>query len=444
MTTTLYDYWRSSASYRTRIALHMLGIGYRTVPVDLLAAAHKTPEHLARNPQGKVPVLDIDGHVLTQSLAIIEYLHETRAGSSLLPADALGRQRVRALSDAIAMDIHPICNTGTINHVMELTGGGNDVRVAWMRKFIGEGLAAFEQIARRPGDWNILPRRPADTGRHLPGAAGLQCRPLGRRHFGLSRASSTLSRPVRRCPRSRRRSQKSRKRNVNGLAPLPAFRFKLRHDPSPLIAIDGPAASGKGTLARRLADFYHLPHLDTGLTYRAVAHRMLQLGLPLDDEAHAVQAAGDVDLANLDKHALSAHAVGDAASKVAVISEVRRILVDKQREFAAQPGGAVLDGRDIGTVVCPDADVKLYVTASAEVRGSAACATSKTVAAQPDVADILADIRRRDERDMGRADSPLRPATDAHLLDTTEMSIEAAFRAARSIVDDILAERNKA
>lgn len=211
-----------------------------------------------------------------------------------------------------------------------------------------------------------------------------------------------------------------------------------------LIAIDGPAASGKGTLARRLADFYHLPHLDTGLTYRAVAHRMLQLGLPLDDEAHAVQAARDVDLANLDKHALSAHAVGDAASKVAVISEVRRILVDKQRAFAAQPGGAVLDGRDIGTVVCPDADVKLYVTASAEVRAQRRLRDIENRGGTADVADILADIRRRDERDMGRADSPLRAATDAHLLDTSEMSIEAAFRAARSIVDDVLAERNEA
>jgi cytidylate kinase len=211
-----------------------------------------------------------------------------------------------------------------------------------------------------------------------------------------------------------------------------------------LIAIDGPAASGKGTLARRLADFYHLPHLDTGLTYRAVAHRMIQLGLPLDDEAHAVQAARDVDLANLDKHALSAHAVGDAASKVAVISEVRRILVDKQRAFAAQPGGAVLDGRDIGTVVCPDADVKLYVTASAEVRAQRRLRDIENRGGTADVADILADIRRRDERDMGRADSPLRAATDAHLLDTSEMSIEAAFRAARSIVDDALAERNEA
>ena len=128
-----------------------------------------------------------------------------------------------------------------------------------------------------------------------------------------------------------------------------------------VIAIDGPAASGKGTLARRLADYYHLPHLDTGLTYRAVAHRLLIHGLPLDNASAAATAARQVDLGNLDRHALSAHAVGDAASRVAVISEVRKILVEKQRAFARQPGGAVLDGRDIGTVVCPDADVKLYI-----------------------------------------------------------------------------------
>lgn len=211
-----------------------------------------------------------------------------------------------------------------------------------------------------------------------------------------------------------------------------------------LIAIDGPAASGKGTLARRLADYYHLPHLDTGLTYRAVAHRLITHGLPLDNVSAAETAARQVDLSNLDKHALSAHAVGDAASKVAVHSGVRKILVDKQRDFARQPGGAVLDGRDIGTVVCPDADVKLYITAIPEVRAGRRLRDIEGRGGTADLADILADIRRRDERDMGRADSPLRPAPDAHLLDTSDMSIEAAFRAARSIVDDVLAKRNKA
>lgn len=209
-----------------------------------------------------------------------------------------------------------------------------------------------------------------------------------------------------------------------------------------VIAIDGPAASGKGTLARRLADYYHLAHLDTGLTYRAVAHLLLVKGWSLDDATHAVEAARLVDLGNLDRTVLSAHAVGEAASKVAVIPEVRRILVEKQRAFANTPGGAVLDGRDIGTVVCPDADVKLYVTASAEVRARRRRDEIEANGGQADQGAILADIRRRDERDMGRADSPLRPATDAHLLDTSEMDIEAAFLAARMIVDTVMAKRD--
>ncbi|MCR5857334.1 (d)CMP kinase [Mesorhizobium sp. J428] len=211
-----------------------------------------------------------------------------------------------------------------------------------------------------------------------------------------------------------------------------------------LIAIDGPAASGKGTLARRLADYYHLPHLDTGLTYRAVAWHLLRNGQSLDDEASAIEAGRHVDLSNLDKHALSAHGVGEAASRVAVIPELRRILVDKQRDFARQPGGAVLDGRDIGTVVAPEADVKLYITASPEVRAQRRLRDIEGRGGSADVSEILADIRRRDERDMGRADSPLKPAADAHLLDTSDMSIEAAFRAARAIVDGVLVKRGEA
>lgn len=210
------------------------------------------------------------------------------------------------------------------------------------------------------------------------------------------------------------------------------------------IAIDGPAGAGKGTLARRLADYYHLPHLDTGLTYRAVAHMLLTKGWPLGDEPHAVEAARLVDLGKLDKTTLSAHAVGEAASKVAVIPEVRRILVEKQRAFAQSPSGAVLDGRDIGTVVCPDADVKLYVTASAKVRASRRLAEIEANGGTADFAEILADIERRDERDMGRADSPLKPAADAHLLDTSEMDIETAFLAAKALVDEALSKRSKA
>src|SRR5690606_10971710 len=132
--------------------------------------------------------------------------------------------------------------------------------------------------------------------------------------------------------------------------------------------IDGPAGAGKGTMARRLADHFHLNLLDTGLTYRAVAQRMLEYGLPLDNVSAAETAARQVDLGAMDRETLSQHAVGEAASRVAVIPGVRRALVEKQREFARTPPGAVLDGRDIGTVVCPDAGVKLYVTATADVR----------------------------------------------------------------------------
>lgn len=146
----LYDYWRSSASFRVRIALNLTSIDYDTVPVDLLKSEHKLPEHLARNPQGRVPVLDIDGLRLTQSLAIVEYLDETRPGAGLLPSDPAGRARVRALADAIAMDIHPTCNTGLVAHVVALTGGGEAVRLAWMQKFIGDGLAAFERLLDEP------------------------------------------------------------------------------------------------------------------------------------------------------------------------------------------------------------------------------------------------------------------------------------------------------
>jgi CMP/dCMP kinase len=213
---------------------------------------------------------------------------------------------------------------------------------------------------------------------------------------------------------------------------------------SPVIAIDGPAASGKGTLARRLADYYHLPHLDTGLTYRAVAHMLLAKGWPLDDEAHAVEAARLVTLDSLDKSILSAHAVGEAASRVAIIPEVRRVLVEKQRAFSRSSSGAVLDGRDIGTVVCPDADLKLFVTASPKVRAERRLREIEAKGGRADFSEILADIRRRDERDMGRADSPLRPAADAHLLDTSEMDIETAFLAAKALIDAVLSNRSTA
>lgn len=209
------------------------------------------------------------------------------------------------------------------------------------------------------------------------------------------------------------------------------------------IAIDGPAASGKGTLARRLASQYGLHHLDTGLTYRGVAKALIDAGEPLDDVAIAERAARALDLGALDRAVLSAHGIGEAASKVAVMTPVRTALVDKQRAFAATPPGAVLDGRDIGTVVCPEADVKLYVIASPEVRATRRWREIEAGGGAADYARILADIERRDARDMGREDSPLRPANDAHLLDTSEMDIETAFQAACKLVDARLAARKE-
>jgi maleylacetoacetate isomerase len=146
----LYDYWRSSASYRVRIALNLLGIAYAAVPVNLLAGEQRAPNHLGRNPQGLVPVLDIDGLRLTQSLAIVEYLHETRPGSGLLPADPVGRARVRALAHAIAMDIHPVCNTRVVGRLMTLVEDGEAARAGWMHGVIAEGLAAFEAMLGHP------------------------------------------------------------------------------------------------------------------------------------------------------------------------------------------------------------------------------------------------------------------------------------------------------
>jgi CMP/dCMP kinase len=206
-----------------------------------------------------------------------------------------------------------------------------------------------------------------------------------------------------------------------------------------IIAIDGPAASGKGTLARLIASEYGLAHLDTGLTYRAVAKAMLDHNLALDDERQAEAAAQAIDLTKLDRSVLSSHAIGEAASKIAVYPNVRRILVEQQRTFSKSPSGAILDGRDIGTVVCPQAPVKFYVTAAPKVRAKRRYDEIIHNGGTADFETILADVNRRDERDTGRADSPLRPAADAHLLDTSTMSIETAFQAARAIIERVLA-----
>jgi cytidylate kinase len=202
-----------------------------------------------------------------------------------------------------------------------------------------------------------------------------------------------------------------------------------------IIAIDGPAASGKGTLGKKLAAHFGLGHLDTGLLYRAVAKAVMDSGEPYDDVAKAVAAAQSLDPARFDEAVLKSHAVGEVASIVSAIPEVRNVLVVLQRRFAATPPGAVIDGRDIGTVICPDAPVKIFVTASPEVR---ARRRANEYAAQGQAADeaaVLADILRRDERDTTRKVAPLKPAADAHVLDTTHMDIDAAFRAAVDLVE---------
>ena len=208
-----------------------------------------------------------------------------------------------------------------------------------------------------------------------------------------------------------------------------------------VIAIDGPAASGKGTLARRLAEHFRLRHLDTGLTYRAVADLLLSAGANLDDESAAVVGANGLDFAELDAERLSGHRIGEAASRVAVMPGLRRALREKQRAFADRPPGAVLDGRDIGTVVFPDAVAKLYITASPETRARRRTLELAAVGTHINEAEVLEDLKRRDARDMARTDSPLRPAADAYLLDTTDLDIEAAFRAAVDYVSRKMASR---
>ncbi len=156
----LYDYWRSSASYRVRIALNLLGIDYEARVTNLLDSSHPTPSYIELNPQGLVPTLEIDNQVIAQSLAIIEYLDETRPEAGFLPKDTLGRARVRTLAYAIAMEIHPVCSLRTIKHVIDITGDDTDTRVAWMKKFIGDGLVAFEAMLNT-----------ADTGAHCHGDA---------------------------------------------------------------------------------------------------------------------------------------------------------------------------------------------------------------------------------------------------------------------------------
>ena len=201
-----------------------------------------------------------------------------------------------------------------------------------------------------------------------------------------------------------------------------------------VVAIDGPAAAGKGTLARALADVLGLRYLDTGLLYRAIGKLMAVRGFDLDDGAIAGEFARNLDPADLERDDLRGREAGELASRVAVHPQVRTALVDFQRAFAAGPPGAVLDGRDIGTVICPDAQVKIFVTASPEVRARRRTDELATKGRAVDYARILEETRERDERDSNRAVAPLKPADDAVVLDTSRLDRNAALSAALAIV----------
>lgn len=213
-----------------------------------------------------------------------------------------------------------------------------------------------------------------------------------------------------------------------------------------IIAIDGPAAAGKGTLAQNLAKHFHYAFLDTGRLYRAVGYAVLQAGKDPADEKAAAAAAEAFDAKSINQilknPALRDEETGKAASKVAAIPAVRTALLELQRDFAAHPfhddgtpaNGSVLDGRDIGTVVCPGADIKLFVTASPEVRAERRFSELKEKGENPDYEKILADLKERDERDSNRSAAPLKPAEDAYILDTSDLNAVAAFRAALDFI----------
>ena len=212
----------------------------------------------------------------------------------------------------------------------------------------------------------------------------------------------------------------------------------LRDPAALVIAVDGPAAAGKGTLARRLAAHYELRHLDTGALYRATALRLLRANGDPVQEAEAAAAAREVTAADLDDPALREEEVGQAASMVAVHGTVREALLDYQRSFAAAPPGAVLDGRDIGTVVCPDARVKLYLEATPEVRAERRLCELRSRGVESIESSVLEEIIARDVRDSRRSAAPLKPAADASRIDTTALGPDEVFERAVAIVDSCL------
>ena len=211
-----------------------------------------------------------------------------------------------------------------------------------------------------------------------------------------------------------------------------------------IIAIDGPAASGKGTLGKRLAAHYHFRHLDTGVIYRAVAKALLDAGADPADETRAIAAALELDPEKFGHPALKARAIGEAASVVSTFPKVREALLTFQRQFASEPPGAVLDGRDIGTVICPNADVKIFVEADPVVRARRRTLEARARGEEVDEAVVLADILKRDERDRNRSVAPLKAAADAHVLDNSNLDIEAGLKAASEIVESVKARSGRA
>ncbi len=211
-----------------------------------------------------------------------------------------------------------------------------------------------------------------------------------------------------------------------------------------IIAIDGTAASGKGTLAKRIAAHYGFAHLDTGSLYRAVAYRVLERGLSAPEEEEAAALAQSLDLGSIDSSVLRTPDVSRMSSVVAAFDKVRAALIEQQRGFASSPPGelkgAVLDGRDIGTVICPDADLKLFIDAKLEERARRRWLEAQSLGSMDGRSQeqVLEDLRERDKRDMSRPVAPLVQADDAYLLDTTDLGIEAAFEAACKIVDHVL------
>ena len=208
-----------------------------------------------------------------------------------------------------------------------------------------------------------------------------------------------------------------------------------------IIAIDGTLASGKGTIARRLAAWYGLPYMDTGRLYRATGVAALKQGVALDDGERVARVASALDLNDFEESELRTAEAGSAASRVAALPEVRAALLDLQRAFATQAAGAVLDGRDIGTVVCPQADAKLWVDADLEVRAERRHRELTDAGEAITLEELVRQLKERDERDRGRKDAPMKKAADAVLIDTTDLTIDAAVDKARAAIDTVMARQ---